>query len=666
MEDPSHSNDASTATRSPILRAASPASDSTTPTEYTIDLSAFSKPPPKQRSGSQHSNKIQLRRNRRPSRPRSDVTSALPLSPPHERLDSDELDGPEDFTINMEYWMRCQLTEANKEHDGNAPVVDATMDKSMDSWISRGSDKLVAMQRQRGVDGGKPHGRSVSEVAPAEDDLDAESEIELATARLEEEVATVGDGKGESEPVQLLLAAVDSPNEVRSITLGSDAAESTPLHVGPMASSGKDGQDETFFRDAERIAALEAQVWSLKDELRQSRSMESRPVPDHFTKDDQLAEPTDAPEDLYNDQYIRKKLAQVLGITELPPITRLDRLIQTRENYIKDIETRLQATTREPRDEHLALREEKTRLVGEAAQLREELSMHKADSEARIKYLRSEVQQHVNETRDLKLQHVNAKRDADTLREQLQTRGAQDTAQIENLKKALAESEARYKDLEGELDADDAEWRSQLKDTKARCEKLERDLLEFKETSEGLLETARTKAEKAVTKMSKTVEKERAIKTQLESENRELEEEVALLHERLRVAGLNGANDRRDSGIDTSDANDQSTMSMKGELQNLREELNVQIRAADAARAEARAARDEAEMARADSQRVNESVDARIAETLRRREKEWAARMAALKDEKRDLGRALMRSWGGVECGDGVPQKYRYQYVQKT
>ncbi|KAK4959500.1 hypothetical protein LTR66_013090 [Elasticomyces elasticus] len=63
---------------------------------------------------------------------------------------------------------------------------------------------------------------------------------------------------------------------------------------------------------------------------------------------------------------------------------------------------------------------------------------------------------------------------------------------------------------------------------------------------------------------------------------------------------------------------------------------------------------------------VNEALDAKICATLKRREKYWVARMDEMAREREVMAKTLLRQWGREDCGvaaGGAPQEFEYRYA---
>ena len=113
--------------------------------------------------------------------------------------------------------------------------------------------------------------------------------------------------------------------------------------------------------------------------------------------------------------------------------------------------------------------------------------------------------------------------------------------------------------------------------------------------------------------------------------------------------------------------------SMENELRSAIRVLNAKLEKASAAfeasNAEAGEARQAADDARKTNAVVNAELEARFAEAVEDREREWRRRVQLLFREREKMGKALMWGWGREEEGargsvDGE-QPYRYRFVTK-
>ena len=113
--------------------------------------------------------------------------------------------------------------------------------------------------------------------------------------------------------------------------------------------------------------------------------------------------------------------------------------------------------------------------------------------------------------------------------------------------------------------------------------------------------------------------------------------------------------------------------SMENELRSAIRVLNAKLEKANAAQAASKADAEEARQAVEDAQKtnaiVNAELEARFAETIEAREREWRRRVRLLFRDREKMGKSLMWGWGREEEGAkgsmDREQAYRYKFVTR-
>ena len=113
--------------------------------------------------------------------------------------------------------------------------------------------------------------------------------------------------------------------------------------------------------------------------------------------------------------------------------------------------------------------------------------------------------------------------------------------------------------------------------------------------------------------------------------------------------------------------------SMENDLRSAVRVLNAKLEKATALHSASKAEAEEAQLAAEDAHKtnaiVNAELEARFAETVEAREREWRRRVRVLFREREKMGKALMWGWGREEEGAkgsmDREQPYRYKYVTK-
>ncbi len=139
-------------------------------------------------------------------------------------------------------------------------------------------------------------------------------------------------------------------------------------------------------------------------------------------------------------------------------------------------------------------------------------------------------------------------------------------------------------------------------------------------------------------------------------------EEIASLNQR--IATLQKRHIEPTKSTDTS---------MENELRSAIRVLNSKLEKANAALIASEAEAEEARQAAEDAQKtnaiVNAELEARFAEAVEDREREWRRRVQLLFREREKMGKALMWGWGREEEGAkgsmDREQPYRYRFMTK-
>jgi hypothetical protein len=96
-----------------------------------------------------------------------------------------------------------------------------------------------------------------------------------------------------------------------------------------------------------------------------------------------------------------------------------------------------------------------------------------------------------------------------------------------------------------------------------------------------------------------------------------------------------------------------------------RDEARDALHSANLDLSQARAELTTAQRALADIQAVNATLDVRVAEASQRREKAWRDKYEALERERQVMAKALLHQWGREEAGIQEPQLYAFKYKER-
>ncbi|KAF2140208.1 uncharacterized protein K452DRAFT_359872 [Aplosporella prunicola CBS 121167] len=281
-----------------------------------------------------------------------------------------------------------------------------------------------------------------------------------------------------------------------------------------------------------------------------------------------------------------------------------------------------------------------------------------ADLESSLSVLQTQLNQTRNEASDAQRDVHNARESAHVLRTELsesQSLVGEKKRRNDQLRDELEEERTKVaanRDMARMLENAREELEDERSSSTERIRQLEMHLDDLEDEHKNELDNLREKAMEAVRKSQTLVNGERIEKASLKNQLKGARTEVDMLKQQVQQL----QNQRRRSDSSRSDG--------KGEeMERLRAALLEQANAAKMAKAEAEALRMELRIIKDDNESVNQAMDDRIVVLVRQREREWKARYEKLQQEKKAMGRALLRQWGQEECGVTDPQEYKYHYV---
>ena len=619
---------------------------------------------------------------------------------------TDDIDGPTDFTQNLEYWMRLKLPNITE------PVrMNAQDRRDLEEYVSSEEPLSVTDSPSLGPDTSQIHHdirgtitREVPDGDVPEIDGAADGDPNVGHVLLDDEASSTSE-----RPTSRMQASVEGHHE-------------TPLrntHSRSASMSGQNPRQDTSHLpqqsdQSKTITFLESALRSLKADLenvkRQSRADIKRVTQDFQTQLQHVKESNtlaisqkDAA--LRDEQKLRKaERAECTSYAELS-----DRLKERNAALEKDLN--------ESRRAQLRLQDQMAALQNSFNE-----GLYKEEQQGRLT-IEKLKEEHERQLRN-QLLAPNAKiaqleklledaRKASAVAEASEKTGLQKAVSRLNLevarlssrnfdleqeamdRLALTESqEQAAADLRKELEASQTEARmlreelseiqnasvleeNKLRDeqrrletervhTVSRTEELVQLLEEANEAHSAEVErmknghalhvdNIRRNAETAVIKAGEVVEKQRKEKERLATE---LEAVKAKLND--------GDTEVLDLRNEILVANDHAE-DVERHRDELREELAAARAALERGEAEAAAGTREAEQARrdlaalrADYEEISEATAKRVAEVVRGKEKEWQRKMAELNTELDLRSKLLMIEWGRKEMGAADPQAYRY------
>jgi len=587
--------------------------------------------------------------------------------PLREEVDSED-DGPDDFTVNLEKWMRG-TEKWKKEQGGNdadddrgsdedAPedVNDAqvhVVDAEESVFEPLGSSTPALLRNQAIIDDGVQEEAKL--LAPPLSRLNTETLQDRAAEEVFERIsalqAEVERMQAEEETRRLMHQALEEENGELKRDL-----ESTRQRHEARDRALKDKFDELQRVHKDTKSLLQHEKDHVKRDyesaLERLRTFEDQP-------------PTDQSSELEPLRRMYEEAVQELEAVK----AEAGASRSTAENKSSALETKLLASqdeSQELRAELQSIRDahniEINVLNAELEARKKEVALERRESIERANELTENEQEHSRkiqalhgETRaiSIELEHAQeqlteTRRIVEIIEDENDRLMQQNERQAQDLKDlaAVVMSQETKAALPPESVAEKVDDRAALENL---AQQHQTELSSVQATHAKELETLRLALQKATEAMQKREDK--ITKTHAD--------EVALLkHE---IAGLQERPAKTSVSIDTG---------IEKELRSAIRVLNTRLEKANAsARAEAEEARQKAEDVQNSNAIVNAELEARFAETVEAREREWRRRIRLLFKERDRMGKALMWGWGREEVGpkgkEEREQRYRYQFVSK-
>lgn len=597
--------------------------------------------------------------------------------PQRDEVDSED-DGPNDFTVNLEKWMRG--TEKWKKEQGNSATAD---DHEQD-----------------------------------EDAPDEAHDVEVQDADAE---GSVFEPLGTSTPAPLKNQAI----------VQEEVEEEAKLLAPPLSRLNTEAlQDRAAEEVFDRISALQIEVERMQSEEETRRSThqdleeENRKLKRdlestrqrHEARDRALKEKFEELQRVHADtkfllQYEKKQLKQdyesalerLRVFEEQPPTDQSSELEPLRKMY-EDAVQELEVAKAEAEANRIAT-DTKTKAIAtelqaskeESKVLRTDLGLIRDANSTEINLLNTELEARKNE---VALERKESIQRANELAENEQEHSHRLAERDEEHSRKIQSLQGENRAIKNELD----HAQEQLRETHRIIETVEdendrlvqqnerqaQDLKDFEAVVKGH-ETKAPAPEPVVEKVDNKVALE-ALSQQHQTELSSLEATHAKELQTLRAALQQAAQAMRKREAKLTKAHDdeiavlneditalkrqpikvtQSDLGIENELRSAIRVLNNRLSTANAslasARAEAVEGRRKAEDAVQNNAIVNAELEARFAYTVEAREREWRRRIRLLFKERERLGKALMWGWGreevGPKGGKETEQGYRYKYV---
>ncbi|KAK0940300.1 hypothetical protein LTR29_008199 [Friedmanniomyces endolithicus] len=320
----------------------------------------------------------------------------------------------------------------------------------------------------------------------------------------------------------------------------------------------------------------------------------------------------------------------------------------------------------------------------EVSKLRDELEAHLASSEPEKKKMKHEL--------ELALQGKQAsEQTARVHREELEKFRDSEAAEVEQLRRELQQSRTALSDLEVRMKFANDE-RERMRTEKAKTEQAEAKAgddgsaiqrAHNDQTTQSAHDQRRAK-EQAEDAQKQVKDLQQQLRDEQTSHDDELEK-LEMAHEQALGAAkntvetarneveeqqsqLNEAILERDAAQDTLAELQAKQITTNSDLQ--KSHLDLGTTQADLATARTHLATANADLAVlreniADSEAVNAALDTRVSDAMRKREVHWLSKLAESERERRVMAKALLHQWGREEVGVDEPQGFAYKYLTR-
>lgn len=244
---------------------------------------------------------------------------------------------------------------------------------------------------------------------------------------------------------------------------------------------------------------------------------------------------------------------------------------------------------------------------------REEIEAQRRTHEAQMARIRAEMQQ------------AQSRQNAGVLEERLVEHASAESKQLQTALKEVEPPSTSLSDQPGNIKKTHSEEIARVSTDRTRAVELATDLQRQLQDIRHQLKTEQAAHEAELEALRRSQESSRSVSTQeLELVRTELNTKRTELNEAIR---------ERDTAWDRLKSRDSVE-------QKLQEELDDIIA-------------------------VNATLDARVTEKMHQRDEYWRSKLEEANRERRLMARALMQQWGREEVGVGSPQLYAYKYLKK-
>ena len=599
---------------------------------------------------------------------------------------SEDIDGPTDFTQNLEYWMTAKLPNVTRpshmtgqaRDDLEEYVVSEDVEtRSTTREETEKKDSLMDAETPRKEKGPGQGMSFLSNIPSSLHEEDAQSStpktvehVSSATITRKEFQASVEDHDDTPSRVQS-SSAIGATLRSPEFTLKSrpdyfardsnhdneDEESETVKSLREALSKLREELDEVRVLSQSEIAKareeFEARVREQQKEQDMHMQAQEREWQRHLSaaRADHEQQLNTALAERNTDESSRAQQELQDALRKLAErdtrISELEETVVMQEQQLDDGQARDNAL-KEERD--AALENHRAMIAAEKEsqdaiqQERSEWQAQRKNLENARRRLEAEVESLQAQVANLSLEHAN---EIDELTSRIEdAANATQRAVLEQQSTARAtidDLEAENNRLHGQLDNKDDEI-ADLGDQILSLRLASKSVVEEKDKLAARLEHQKSLNDQAAREIQSLRSGNKILQVKLEDAQSADTDALQKLEDQL--AEANAARLEADAEVDEA----------KSELEETKTSLA-------ASQAEALQAREELARYKEDSELVNKAMDKRLRDLMRARELQWAKRLEALRKEMGLRGEVLMREWGKAEMGGSEPQAYRYQFV---
>ncbi|CZT21857.1 uncharacterized protein RCC_07724 [Ramularia collo-cygni] len=651
---------------SPPTRAHLPAT-SPTASEYSLDLNAL---------GSD-----------------GDTDTSIP-KPRMDRVFSEDIDGPSDFTQNMDMWMRGG--SLRKKANANPGSQAQTQTQTINTQEDVGETREQHEEDQYGDGEGDGDG----------DDQSQQSLLHVPANSHEEEKASAGNHTPENTPPK--VSGMENDEHQFSSewhTYGSASTPVPPVHKQFLQPTVEDHHSElTPARHTPGHTVRGRPTRSFHDMQRRSSLREEESTPGRASS------PTFSPvrspvvqrrtsgQTIVNDQErdnLESQLRQLHAKCE-----QLEQLNSALKNAL-DEESRIRRQERAEFDAHM---KEAARRERDLTEMKEAAYQHNDDFRRQFGEMneklhttteKSEEQAKLARTGAQEMVHKHAA-EVERLKGLLSRQTLQHKQELQSLKQDLELARRNTNNAEATSRVHKEDLNTQREDHDLELERMQAELQNERDDEgvvselERLLKTANDDIRRLTEASGKMKEEVENLRDALAKVKRGHDEEATrMAAERTRAVDLAAGLQRQVQDLktqfkDVHAGHGEEVQKMKAahglgnetssqELEVVRRELDAKQTELNEAILERDDAVDELESSKAEQEELrnqleelealNIELDARVSETVRRREEVWRKKLEKADEERKVMVKTLLHQWGREELGKESPQRYAYKHT---